>query len=114
MKTIIAGSRSITDYWLVVDAVRVSDFNVTEVVCGEAAGVDKLGKEYANNHSIPCKSFPADWRKHGKAAGPIRNREMAEYADALIAVWDKQSKGTKNMIDTATELGLKVFVYEVV
>jgi hypothetical protein len=54
--------------------------------------------------------FPADWKTHGKAAGPIRNRQMAKNAEALIALWDGNSRGTKNMIETATKLGLKVYV----
>ena len=51
-----------------------------------------------------------DWNKHGKAAGPIRNRQMAEYADCLIAVWDGKSRGTKNMIDEMNKLMKPVFL----
>ena len=53
-----------------------------------------------------------DWAKFGKAAGPIRNKTMAENGDALIAVWDGTSRGTKSMIDLAQKLGLKVFIYK--
>jgi hypothetical protein len=49
--------------------------------------------------------------KYGKSAGPIRNRAMAEYAGALIAIWDGSSRGTLNMIETAKKLELKVFIY---
>ena len=42
---------------------------------------------------------------HDKAAGPIRNRQMAEYADYLIAFWDGESRGTRNMIETMKKLG---------
>lgn len=54
--------------------------------------------------------FPADWNKHGKAAGPILNAEMAEVADALIAFWDGKSRGTANMIQLAKDKGLKVAI----
>ena len=111
MKTIIAGGRDITDFSLVVQAVAQSGFNITEVVSGRARGVDTLGENYATLKRIPIAKFPADWTTHGKAAGPIRNTQMAQYADALIAIWDGESKGTKNMINQATKLGLKVFVY---
>ena len=54
--------------------------------------------------------FPADWDKYGKRAGYLRNVQMAEYADALLAFWDGESRGTKNMIDEALSRGLKVGV----
>jgi len=112
MKVIIAGSRTITDIELVEKAIEDSPFDITEVVTGCARGVDTLGIKFAWEHMIPKKEFPADWDKYGKAAGFIRNKQMAEYADALIAVWDGKSKGTAHMIDIAKKEGLEVFIYE--
>lgn len=113
MKTIIAGSRSIRLFQTVFDAVMLSNFDITEVVSGTAQGVDRLGEKVAETLNIPIKQFPADWNKYGKRAGILRNIEMANYADALIAVWDGKSKGTKQMIDYAKAKNLKVFVYEI-
>lgn len=111
MKTIIAGSRNIQDLRFVEQAIEESGFNITQVVCGCARGVDDLGRKWAGNgNRIPVKLFMAKWNKLGKSAGYIRNKQMAEYADALIAIWDGESKGTKHMIDLAKERGLKVFV----
>lgn len=110
MKTIIAGSRHITDASLVDKAVEQSGFTISLVLSGRAYGVDRLGELWAIQHGIPVKPFPADWAQHGKAAGFIRNVAMAKAADALLAVWDGRSKGTKHMITTARELGLEVFV----
>ncbi len=112
MKTIIAGSRGITQLRFVEEAVAESGLTITEVVSGTARGVDKLGEEWALQHSIPIKRFPADWDFYGKAAGYVRNAHMAEYGEALIALWDGVSKGTKNMIDIAKEKGLKVYVFK--
>lgn len=112
MKVIVAGSRSITDEKLVhkfIDMIN-EKIEITEIVSGGASGVDKLGEEWARKNNIPCTIFPADWEQYGKSAGPIRNREMAEYADALIAIWDYKSRGTLNMITTARKLGLIVEV----
>ena len=67
-----------------------------------------LGKRYANEQGIPVESYPADWNRHGRSAGYIRNHEMLENADALIAFWDGRSKGTKNMIDIAMRAGKAV------
>lgn len=111
MKVIIAGSRDITDYNLLLKAVRASQIRPTEVVCGKARGVDTLGEEFAKRNGIPIKYFPAEWSKHGRAAGHIRNRQMGDYADALIAIWDGKSTGTKGMIDYAKSQGLTVFIF---
>lgn len=111
MKTIIAGSREVTDPAIVTEAVKASGFTISEVVSGRARGVDRLGEEWARSNNIQISPFEPKWSIHGKAAGPIRNREMAEYADALIAIWDGSSRGTRNMIETAKELGLKVYVH---
>lgn len=108
MKTIIAGCR---DYTLTDnDKAFLSLFNITEVVCGGAKGVDISGWHWAIENNIPVRMFPADWKAHGKAAGPLRNKQMAEYSSQLIAFWDGKSRGTRNMIETAKKLGLKVHV----
>lgn len=110
MKTIIAGSRSITSYDLVSDAVRKSGFDISEVFCGAARGVDLAGAVWGKAHGVPVRYFPADWKSLGKRAGYARNEEMAQQADALVAVWDGKSPGTKHMIDIARKAGLKVFI----
>ena len=114
MKTIIAGSRTLTDSHQVVEAIRSSGFTITEVVSGGCpTGADHYGELWAALNAVPLRRFPADWNTHGKAAGPIRNAQMAGYADALIAVWDGKSRGTKNMIELARKNGLKVYVHNV-
>ena len=112
MKTIIAGSRTITDGKLVEAAIAESGFLISEVVCGMAPGVDTLGQRWALTHNIPVARFPARWELDGKSAGYLRNTRMAEYADALIAV-TTGSSGTAHMIRTAEVRGLKVFVKRV-
>lgn len=115
MKVIIAGSRSIADINIVIDAIHESGLRnrITEVVSGGARGVDQLGEQWAEMHSINTKRMPADWARVGRRAGFVRNREMAQYADALIAVWDGVSHGTEHMINVARECKLKVYVHEV-
>jgi hypothetical protein len=113
MKVIVAGSRDGFVAKNVFEAIEESPFvsDITEIVSGTARGVDRDGEYYATCNNIAVKHFPADWDAHGKAAGHIRNRQMAEYADALVAVWDGKSRGTKNMIDTMKKLGKPVYVY---
>lgn len=112
MKVIIAGSRDFTDWGIVSDCIRKSGFTFTEVVSGGARGVDHIGEGLAELHGYAVKVFPADWDAHGKGAGPIRNKQMADYADALIAIWDGKSPGTRNMIQTMHRLGkpTKIFL----
>lgn len=112
MKVIVAGSRHIDDYELVRRAIQESRFDISEIVSGGARGVDQLGERYANEVGVPVKRFEADWSQHGKAAGPLRNAEMAQYADALVLVWDGKSKGSANMRQQALARGLQVFEYK--
>ncbi len=113
MKTIIAGSRSITNIEDVYNAVHNSNFDITEVVSGIARGVDRLGEQWAKENNISIKRFPAQWNKYGRSAGYIRNAQMANYSDALIAVWDGKSKGTQHMSNFAKKSGLLVYVYTI-
>lgn len=113
MKTIIAGSRSITDRDLVFGLIKNSPIKITEVVEGEAAGVDVLGKEWAIENGVPFKPFPADWKRHGKkVAGFVRNQEMADYAEALILIWDGKSTGSMDMKKRAIKAGLVIDFYD--
>jgi hypothetical protein len=115
MKTIIAGSREIMDYATVRDVVNDLVWNrawdITEVVSGGAKGVDQMGETWANRNHVPIKQFIPDWNGYaGMRAGLVRNSKMADYADALIAIWNGHSTGTEHMIRVARERGLKVHV----
>ena len=110
MKVIIAGSRHINDFAMVNNIISSSGIHITELISGGCHGVDKLGEIYANLKSIPIRIFPADWGKYGRRAGPLRNKQMADYADALIAIWDGKSAGTKNMIMEALKNKLEVHI----
>mgnify|MGYP000025132384 CR=1 FL=1 len=111
MKVIIAGSRDGFVARNVFEAIEESKFIITEVVSGGARGVDRDGEYWAKLNNIPIKLFPADWDKYKKAAGVIRNIEMAMYADALIAVWDGKSKGTKHMCELMIQHIKPVYTY---
>jgi hypothetical protein len=80
------------------------------VVCGMARGADECGKQWAEHNGVTVKEFPADWEQHGKRAGFIRNKAMAEYADAGIGFWKDESGGTANMTTQLVVLGKPVHV----
>ena len=122
IKLIIAGSRTID---LSINQMRdifdiffpVLNLNETfEIVSGGASGVDKTAKEFVkdcNNNDFYWISkyteFLADWETHGKAAGPIRNKKMAEYADRLLLIWDGESRGSKSMKNEMTKLNKPIY-----
>lgn len=116
MKTIIAGGREFDDYELMTISLSDLPWTITEVVSGTARGADQLGELFAMDHDIPITRFPADWDKYGKSAGPLRNEEMAEYADACVCFWNGSThrSGTYHMINFAKErkLLLEVIRYE--
>lgn len=109
---IIAGSRGFYDDISLVadpveyvgDVVAETGWAVDEVVSGTANGADTAGEQWAETVGLPVNQFPADWDEHGKAAGPIRNEEMAEYADKAVVLWDGESRGSEHMIETARDV----------
>ncbi len=124
MKVIIAGGRDFIDWKLLESRVHYYlknciDLEIISGCCSTGSvtfiradgtmvcGADGLGERYAKKYNLHVKYFPADWSK-GKSAGPVRNKQMAEYGDALIAFHDGKSKGTSNMINEASDKGLKV------
>lgn len=112
MRIIIAGSRHMPDSlaYLVNEAVIKSGFDITEVVCGMARGADTLGASWARSKGIKVKEFPADWNKYGRAAGPIRNKQMLDYAEGLIVFIWNGSRGSENMLQQTLKAGKPVFV----
>ncbi len=110
-KIIVAGGRHFEDYFMVQLALERVAAASDEIVSGGANGADALGERYAKEQNHPLKIFNADWEKHGKSAGPIRNQQMAVYADILVAFWDGKSKGTRDMINKALIYGLELHVY---
>lgn len=111
-RVIIAGGRFFNDYDLLMDKcdsfLQNKQMENIIIVSGHATGADALGEKYAQEKGHTLETYPADWKRHGRAAGPIRNAQMASIADALIAFWDGKSRGTKSMIDLANKKGLQV------
>ena len=113
MKIIVAGSRHFNDYWFIHEKLKDRITSKDQIVEGGAKGVDEQARNYALKKNISFRTFDADWDKHGKAAGPIRNAKMADYADKLIAFYDGNSRGTGNMIKTAKSKGLGIEIIKI-
>lgn len=124
LRVIVAGGRGLRDWFGVrpmfdealdhvfSNAVERGD-NIT-VISGTAHGADRMGEQYAMTHHFKLERYPADWDRHGRAAGYKRNVKMAKVATHLVAFWDGKSRGTRHMIRIALELGLtvRVFLYD--
>lgn len=123
MRVIIAGGRDVPKERadeLVRYAIQSSGFvdlnTPTVIINGGAGGIDaaarRLWRSQLRDRTDCClMTVEADWKVHGRAAGPIRNRLMAQHADALVAIWDGESPGTKNMIAEAKARGLKIHIH---
>lgn len=129
MRVIIAGDREFDNYDMLEKAILQSGFEITEVVSGGARGADQLGEMWAKAHKIPVKVFEADWnnikakgavvktnqwhKKYNANAGFDRNQQMADYAEALIALQpDGVTPGTQDMVRRAKKNNIPVYVYE--
>jgi hypothetical protein len=110
MKTIIAGSKDFNDYELLKQYVTQSLFEISEVVCGGAKGVDDLGLKWAMENNKNLKIFMADWKVYGKSAGPIRNKQMADYCDQALIICNNKSPGSTNMIDNMVKTNKPYYV----
>ena len=123
-RVIIAGSRDITNYSYLEEAIADSNFRIDEVVCGCARGVDEMGKIWAEKHEVPVKLFPAKWNdftvtpchikirwdgaKYNSWAGHNRNKEMAQYSTHLILIHNNSSSSL-SMRKLAKEYDLTIF-----
>lgn len=107
-KLIIAGGRDFSDELMFQKELTelvtdLPDSTVVSIVSGMARGADAIGASFAKQYGIQLYEFPADWHTHGKRAGYLRNEEMAEFADGLLAFWDGESRGTAHMIQSMTD-----------
>ena len=111
MRIIIAGSRQLNptvDFIGAAVEAFFDNFNVrpSVILSGRCRGPDQVGELWAKQNNVQVEYYPADWNKYGKAAGPIRNRQMAQSANGLILIWDGISHGSQNMLKLADEFEL--------
>lgn len=106
MRLVVSGSRSISDPQVVADALdRVNAQPPVTLVHGNARGVDRTAATIALARGWTVEAHPAPWATSGRAAGIIRNRQMIDTADHVLAIWDGRSKGTRHAINYATSIG---------
>lgn len=117
MKLIIAGSRdlfiSVEELKIIVEKyLNFSDIKI--IVSGNCSGIDKIGEQLAKANNLELLLFPADWNVHGKCAGPMRNKKMAENADCAVIVVNKEnSRGSLNMYECMLRLNKPAFLHHI-
>lgn len=113
MRVLVCGGRHFNDAltlgsWL--GGVHKNNGPITLLIEGGACGADYMARKFAEWHGIPTKTFPADWDKHGKAAGHIRNRQMLVEGKPDLVVAFEGGRGTANMVEQAKAAGVKVLI----
>ena len=114
-KLIVAGGRDFSDRFLLRDElIKLAETTYADkavsIVSGLAKGADLMGKYFAIEHEVTLYEFPAEWNRYGNSAGFIRNEQMGNFSDGLLAFWDGKSSGTKNMIYYMQQLRKPVHV----
>lgn len=118
MKIVICGTRDCPDAGAVIfqawikSRYETSSADIT-ILHGASGNVDLAAKLLATKFKYSVKEFPAQWKAHGKAAGPIRNGLMAVECDTVLAIWDGHSRGTLDMIMQATRRGKPVYIFPI-
>lgn len=114
-RVLVCGGSKFNDYTLLESSLgklfKTYSKDTIEIISGHAKGADSLGEKYADEHNLKCTIFEANWKKYGRAAGPIRNSQMLEYAKQenplVVAFWDGESHGTKDTITKAKKLNIR-------
>jgi len=111
MRVLVTGGRDFDDRALLTDALdRLhAQHGFTVLIHGDASGADRLSGEWAASKGIQVEARPADWKKHGRAAGPIRNSQMLDEQPELVIAFPG-GKGTADMVRKAKQAGLKVMM----
>lgn len=116
---LVCGSRGFSNKSLMVKRLNafLEQHNLDEtniqIISGMARGADALAAEIAKDNNVPLIEMPADWKAHGKRAGFVRNLEMLNKADIVIAFWDGESVGTAHTIQEAKKKNITTYVVHV-
>lgn len=101
MNIAVVGSRNFNNYELLASVLN--NFQIAKIISGGARGADALAESYAYHKNIPLEIFKADWKTYGRAAGPIRNKQIVMAADYVVAFWDQHSPGTRSTLKFAKQ-----------
>lgn len=110
MRVLVCGGRDFSDkvaVWGWLQALHLSR-GIGMVIHGGASGADRLAAEWAKAEGVPATAYPASWKQHGRAAGPIRNHQMLTFGQPDVVVAFPGGRGTADMVRRARGAGIKV------
>lgn len=110
MRVLVTGGRSFENRALLFEAMdRLhEERGISTLIHGAAKGADTLAGEWAESRGVEVIACPADWRRYGRAAGPIRNKQMlVEHKPDLVVAFPG-STGTAHMVSIAEKAGGEV------
>ena len=116
-RIIVCGGTDFNDYDYLCKNLDVllESYKEIRLVSGHAKGADTFAERYAAEKGIPIRVFPAEWEKYARAAGPIRNRSMLDYAKegepVVAAFWNGRSRSTRNMLKLAEAAGAERHIF---
>lgn len=115
MTLAIVGSRGYDNYkefYLELNVI-LKEHKINTFVSGGAKGADTMAEQYAKEHGIKILVLKPNWKKYGKKAGFLRNNEIIQKCDVVVAFWDGSSHGTKHSIQLAKKLSkpIKIIRY---
>ena len=105
-RVLVCGGRDFDDYGFVREVLDY--YAPTAVIHGAARGADSLAHRWAQSRCIAVESHPADWRTHGRAAGPIRNAKMLAEGKPDLVIAFPGGNGTAHMVKIAKAKGVQV------
>ncbi|MEA1965574.1 MAG: DUF2493 domain-containing protein [Candidatus Aerophobetes bacterium] len=108
MKLAVIGSRGFKNYRLMKSALI--KYKIEEIISGGSKGADTLAEKFADEHKIKEIIFKPNYARYKREAPLMRNKQIVDYADKVIAFWDGESRGTKYTIDYARKRGKKIDV----
>ena len=114
-KILVCGDRKWRDRSMIFHTLRshFSEIPIT-IIHGDCRGADRIAGEIAEDLGYTVAKVPADWNKYGRAAGPIRNKQMLKFKPSLVIAFHdniSRSKGTRNMIIQTIQAGIDFEIY---
>lgn len=110
MRVLVCGGRDFTNARLLYGALDrlAREVLVDCIIEGDARGADRMAGYWAKKNRVDLRLFPADWTKHGKAAGPIRNQQMLDKGKPDLVIAFPGGSGTADMVSRARAAGIEV------
>lgn len=119
LRILVCGGRNFNDQQLLNETLyRISEdrtrwpFEGPTIISGMAKGADQLAAQWAKDNWLPLLEFPANWKEHGRAAGPIRNQQMLVEGKPDLVVAFPGGNGTAHMVKIAREAGVEVIEFK--